>query len=79
MPRLLHISGKKKYNWYEAAYLYYAYMGLDVSMVVPKTKWEIVSYAPRPKNAGLDVSLAKKLGVPVKSFEEGLKQWASQS
>ena len=80
MPQMLHISGTKKYNWYQAAYLYHAYMNFDVSMLVAKNRWDTVGYTDRPKNGGLDVSLAKKLGVPVRSFEEGMKaRWAHQS
>lgn len=75
MPRILHISGTKKYNWYDAMKHYLTHMDYDASRLVKKTRWDTKGFAPRPKNGGLDVSLAKKLGVPVKSLEEGIKSW----
>lgn len=78
MPKLLHISGTKKYNWYDAMKLYLKHNDYDTN-IKKKTKWETKGFAPRPKNGGLDVSLAKKLGVPVKSLEEGLSEWVSRS
>jgi len=77
MPTTLHISGTKKYNWYDAMKLYLSYLDYDTN-IKKKTKWDDDGFVPRPRNGGLDVSLAKKLGVPVKSLEEGLAEWASR-
>lgn len=62
MPHLLHISGTKKLSWYQL-------IKSVRNNISPRHSYLDIWYAPRPQNVGLDVSLAKKLGVPLYEAE----------
>jgi dTDP-4-dehydrorhamnose reductase len=55
-------------------------MGLDPSLVVPRTTAELGQVAPRPLDAGLDVTRLRALlpDLPLRGPEEALAHWASE-
>jgi len=60
MPSLLHISGTKKLSWYDLIHA-------KNKNILPRRRYISggAGEAERPKNGGLDVSLSRKLGVPL--------------
>jgi dTDP-4-dehydrorhamnose reductase len=72
VPQLLHLSGTDILSYYEFYQAVLNHYELDVSKLHPRNK-ELKLATPRPLRAGLNVSLAKKLGVPLYSAFEGIK------
>jgi len=75
MPKVLHISGSKNVSWYEFVKAFADAMDVPASLSKKlKRQWfDNVQFVPRPKRAGLDVSLSARLGLPQYSYEDGLK------
>lgn len=74
MPKRLHISGTKRVSWYEFTKYIRDRAGLT-GTVYPRNVYLTHGFTPRPRNSGLDVSLAKRLGVPVRSYIDGIERW----
>lgn len=67
MPKLLHISGTERLSWYEFVLGVASELGMEKSDFHPRTRYIKDEFAPRPKNGGLNVSLARTLGIPLYS------------
>ena len=79
MPKIVNISGMGILSEYEFVKLVAKIFGFDPYPIVKRnvearsnTKHDL---APRPHKAGLNVKLARKLGIPLYSAEDGLKYW----
>jgi len=76
MPRILHISGTKSVSWYTFMKDTVSILGFNPSLVQARTK-EDHSMTPRPKKAGLNVSLSARLKLPQFDYLHGLHKMAS--
>lgn len=73
IPVKLHIASKEVISRYEFALMIKNKFGLDNGYLLACSNNEIPSWkAERPIRAGLDVSLAESLGVPIYSIKDGL-------
>lgn len=71
-PNLINIAGDEVLSRYEFALMIASIFGLDKSLLIPRNtidQW----IAKRPKNAGLNLNLAKKLGLPIYKTLDGLR------
>lgn len=72
MPNMLHLAGSNTVSWYDfmkdAAKVY----GLDDDLICPRRS-DSPEYTPRPHNAGLNISLSRKLGFRSYGYKEGLE------
>lgn len=73
IPNILNIAGTEILSMYEFYLMYATVFGLDKNSIHPRNKPE-KSYVNRPFKTGLNVKLARKLGVPLYSAYEGLVQ-----
>lgn len=67
MPKLLHVTGTKKLSWHQFVVELAKHMGILPDHFHPRNKYLSEGYVPHPQNGGLDVSLAKSLGLPLYS------------
>ncbi len=72
MPPVLHIAGTEILSMYDFYCLVYSTFGYKYSSISSRTKPD-TSLVARPFKGGLNISLAKKLGVPLYSATDGLK------
>lgn len=72
MPIILNVSGKDIMSHYMLFGAVLRHWGWDQSLVLPRKK-QLKDATPRPIRAGLNVNLAKKLGVPLYSAFDGVK------
>ena len=72
LPRIINIAGEEILSRYEFSLMIADVFGLDKSRFIPKTSPETF-IATRPENAGLNIALAKKLGIIIKPVHEGLE------
>jgi dTDP-4-dehydrorhamnose reductase len=72
MPNMLHIAGNDTVSWYEFMRDVANIHGLDDKLIFPRKK-DAPGYTPRPYNAGLNISLSKKLGFQAHGYLEGLE------
>jgi dTDP-4-dehydrorhamnose reductase len=73
-PYVLHVASKEVISRYEFALMICSVYGLDKSKIVPVRSDQVPSWiAERPKEGGLKVKLAEKLGLPIYSILEGLE------
>lgn len=70
--RIIHISGTEIVSYYQFWSDFLDRNGLDTTHLKER-KSKLKDADPRPLGGGLDVSLAKKLGVPLKSYKNKLK------
>ena len=75
MPRMLHISGRKVSNYYDFIRACARTLGIDEKRILPRKEYLTEGFVPRPKRGGLNTDTAKKLGVPLSDYLEGLKRW----
>jgi dTDP-4-dehydrorhamnose reductase len=75
MPQLLHVAGSKNISWYTFARECAGIVGVDKSNIIERTTWLMDGFAPRPQKSGLNVKKAISLGLPIKSYKEGLERW----
>ncbi len=68
--KVINIAGSDILSRYEFACKVAEFWGFDKSLIKPTTERE--GLANRPPRAGLDVSLAKSLGIPIYNLNEGL-------
>ncbi|KKN62767.1 hypothetical protein LCGC14_0508860 [marine sediment metagenome] len=73
---LLHIAGESILSRYEFARLIAKKFDYDHNLILATNK--IKGAAPRPRNAGLSIELAKSLGLPILKVEEALEEYHSQ-
>jgi len=73
IPEIINLSGREPLSRYEFALAIAGVFGYDKELIVPsnKTFWQ----GNRPKKAGFKTTLAEKLGLPIYSVVEGLKQY----
>ena len=72
MPEIIHLAGTETLSMYEFHLAVATTMDADKSRVIPRKKEE-AGFAPRPRKGGLNVSLARRLGVPLYSAYDGLE------
>jgi len=73
--KVLNIASEDIISRYEFALAIADIFGYNKELIIPCLNSEIVEWkAKRPKKAGLKTSLAKKLGVPIYTIAEGLKE-----
>lgn len=72
LPKILHISGTENISWHELA-LAMADLGGYNPKLISHRNHNDNTFVPRPLNGGLNVSLARKIGIPLYSFQDGLK------
>lgn len=70
MPTLLHVAGTDTMSYYKFWVQAAMVLGLDEKLIIARNH-EIEDY-PRPFMGGLDVSKAKKIGMPMFSAIDGL-------
>jgi dTDP-4-dehydrorhamnose reductase len=71
---IYHVVGSQSLTPYEAAFLIAEKFGGDTSLISKTTRADFFKdRAPRPFNLSLNNDKIKKLGVPMRTFEEGLK------
>lgn len=72
MPDILHLAGRETCSYYDFVWeLANQYM-YDTELVKPRRKEEN-GHTPRPHNAGLDTSLASRLGFRIPNYVDGIK------
>jgi len=73
IPEIINLSGKDPLTRYEFALTIAGVFGYDKRWIVPSNKvfWK----GNRPKNAGFKTTLAERLGLPIYTTVEGLKQY----
>jgi dTDP-4-dehydrorhamnose reductase len=72
-PPIVHISGSKTVSWFEYMKEFAEVYDYDTKQVLPR-RTNNTDYSPRNFNGGLNINLAKKLGLPCPSYKEGLRQ-----
>lgn len=75
--RIINIAGEEILSRYEFALEIADIFQLDKTRFIPDTATR-TDPAKRPENVGLNVSLAKKLGITIKPVHEGLELMRSQ-
>lgn len=76
MPKILHVSGYHCVSWYEFMRYWYEVNDIDPKLIQSRNRSLDNEFAPRPKKAGLNVSLSKRLRFPQYSYIEGIEQMA---
>jgi dTDP-4-dehydrorhamnose reductase len=71
-PRIINIAGKDCISRYKFAKLIAEVFELDGGLILSTKK--VVGMAQRPAKAGLRITLAKKLELPIYSVKEGLEE-----
>jgi dTDP-4-dehydrorhamnose reductase len=75
MTGVFHITGSQSLSPYDAAVLIADKFGLDRNLITKTTRAEyFANKAPRPYNLSMNNGKIKKLGVSLKTFEEGLEE-----
>lgn len=72
MPDIINVSGKDIWSYYRFWYLIATTFGLDTDLVINRN-YEIEDH-PRPFKGGLNTRIAQKLGVPIYSATDGIKE-----
>lgn len=73
-PEILHVAGTDTVSYYTFVRDMADTLGLNGNLITPrKVALSVDEASPRPFRGGLDVSKARKLGVPVKSYKDGLE------
>lgn len=71
---IVHLSGNTRINRYQMAIRIAEKLGFKASLIESTDSNSMPGRAPRPNDASMDNSLAKKiLGTPMRSLEEGLE------
>lgn len=74
MPQVLNIAGTEDLSMYEFALTVASHYGWDKRLIEPRKKeLNINGQVKRPYKASLNVSMAKKLGIPLYSVYDGVK------
>ncbi len=76
---VLHVTGSSQLSMYDAALQVADVFGFDPSLVQKTTSSSVSLDAPRPLDTGMNVSLARKLGLNIISFREGLLKVKKQA
>jgi dTDP-4-dehydrorhamnose reductase len=71
LPKIINVAGKDVLSRYEFALMIADVFGLDKKLISPIK--EVPGEAMRPLKAGLKLQIAEKLGIPLYSVLEGLK------
>ena len=72
MPDIINVSGSNIWSYYRFWYLVATTFGLDTDLIESRDV-EIKDY-PRPFKCGLNTNIAQKLGVPIYSAIDGIKE-----
>lgn len=73
IPEIVHIAGRDAMTRYEFALMIASVFGYDKEKVIPTSK--TFGAGNRPAKGGLKTKLAEKLGLPIYSALDGLKQY----
>ena len=73
LPEIIHLVGREVLTRYEFALMIANVFGYDKKFVMPTN--ELFGAGNRPAKGGLKTKLAEKLGLPIYSVVEGLKQY----
>lgn len=74
MPEIVNISGTEDLSMYEFALTVASHYGFDKNLIEPRKKEvQLMGQDKRPYRAGLNIKLAKRLGIPLYSVYEGMK------
>ena len=76
MPKILHISGSKVVSWYDFILAFAEAKELQDVFIrkFKKQRFETNGFmAERPKKAGLNVDLSKRLGLPQFDYLDGME------
>jgi len=73
IPSLLNISGTDIMTHYMFYCAIGNHLGINPNLIKSRNRYINGEQAPRPRRCGLNVSLAKSLGVPLYSAHEGIK------
>ena len=79
MPKILHISGYHCVSWYEFMKYWCEVNKIDPKFIIARNEDLNGDFAPRPRKAGLNVSLSRKLGFPQFSYIQGILQMAKDN
>lgn len=71
---IMNITGSSQLTMYDAALIAAEIFGLDPSLIEKAESISMRLDAPRPQDSSLDISLAKRFGLNVITYEEGLLQ-----
>ena len=74
MPEVLNIAGTYHTSFWELMRM--VAVQIWANPVLVKNRGELPGFSPRPHKTGLDVSLAKKVGVPIYPVEDSVKRLA---
>jgi len=72
IPTILNISGTAIMSHYMFFHAVARHLDIDPTLIVARNYYD-KTLAPRPRRCGLNVSLAKSLGVPLYSAYDGIK------
>jgi len=75
---IINLAGSSQLSMYDAALEIASVFGFDDSMVRGSTGAQAGFCARRPPNTGLDVSLARGMGIRMRTFTKGLERLRSQ-
>lgn len=70
-PPVLHLGGPERRSRYEIGETALSAFGLDTVLAIPSTMADVPSVAARPPDVSLDVSLARSLGLPARTIQQG--------
>jgi len=71
---VLHLGSEEVMSRYDFALMIANVFGYNKDLLIPVKNKDITGWiAKRPKKAGLDTSLARKIGVPIYTVLDGLK------
>lgn len=76
MPEILHLGGMEVVSFYDLMNIIAAEYGLDHKLVTARR--EEKGHVARPHKGGLDVSLAKSLGLPLYYIEDSVKRMRNE-
>ena len=72
---VLHLGSEEVMSRYDFALMIANVFGYNKDLLIPVKNKDITGWiAKRPKKAGLDTSLARKIGVPIYTVLDGLKE-----
>ena len=71
MPNIINIAGTETLNYHQFWLVVASSFEISADLIIPRK--ERIDLAPRPFRGGLDVGLAKKLGIPLYSVYAGLE------
>ncbi len=69
----MHLAGSSQLTMYDAALIAAEIFGFDPSLIEKAKSSSVPLDAPRPQDSSLDISVAKKFGLNIITYEDGLR------